>query len=482
LADRFVVRTYATMVGQTARLKAGASRCNMKADPFWASLFPGQVIWDAHPFKGYGEIYPDANTWANIPALRHQASNPPPRPAVTPDETELAILKRQYPEADPSAPPWLDIKADLLAAGVPLKTVMEASSRDLVRILDRVRKPAERSKSKARDEKETLAARARQIADRVERLGNDVIAAFGLTDVAERVAHVNRITQAISVDAAPVIMWLERRRHPDVASLEKRRLATMERDAELAASAEAPEYRNGVVNQNDGSTPTSDGVKLTATLSVFCVLFAAQLRGWADDIESEEAAKAAAIQKDRPTIDASAIVKRLDAIPIGAGGWTDYQSFIGEALVAIFSPDLIEPQTEFRTDEGRSRIDFVFRNQAERGFFFDLAFRYRVFCPNVFFECKNEKDDPKNPAFMQIRSRLAPGRGQLGIIVCRSLNDRETVLERCKDVFSTSQNQQVVMVLSDDEIIELAKRREVGDLPGVSAYMTELWRPILFNA
>jgi hypothetical protein len=62
---------------------------------------------------------------------------------VTPDETELAILARHYPDADPKKPPWEDIKADLLAGGVPTSTVHDATSRDLVRMLDRVRNPSQ---------------------------------------------------------------------------------------------------------------------------------------------------------------------------------------------------------------------------------------------------------------------------------------------------------------------------------------------------
>ena len=57
-------------------------------------------------------------------------------PTVTPTESELAILKRHYPASDANSPPWNDIKADLLAAAIPIETVHNASSLDLVRMLD----------------------------------------------------------------------------------------------------------------------------------------------------------------------------------------------------------------------------------------------------------------------------------------------------------------------------------------------------------
>jgi hypothetical protein len=113
----------------------------MRADARWAEAFPGRVLWDAYPFKTYNELFPDAPTWLNNPALRHQASNPPPRDACTPDEDEIAILRDHYPDCDIADPPWSQIETELLAAGVAPATIRELNTKKLIRLFGRIADP-----------------------------------------------------------------------------------------------------------------------------------------------------------------------------------------------------------------------------------------------------------------------------------------------------------------------------------------------------
>jgi hypothetical protein len=94
------------------------------------------VLWRMYPFF----TPPHAGPVGSFSAAALQAIGTPiPLPTIKPDPAELATLLRHYPDANPAQPPWLDIKADLLAAGIPWDSVSKASSRVLVRMLDSVR-------------------------------------------------------------------------------------------------------------------------------------------------------------------------------------------------------------------------------------------------------------------------------------------------------------------------------------------------------
>jgi len=134
---------------------------------------------------------------------------------------------------------------------------------------------------------ETIAERARQMAERIRRLPDELVASFALTDSRERVSRMRGIATELSFGMFPVITWLERRRSADTAELVKRRLSLVLHEAVQCAGFEIPEYVGGVIRQNGGQTP-SEGARRTGELTATSILFAASLQEWADDIETED--------------------------------------------------------------------------------------------------------------------------------------------------------------------------------------------------
>ena len=55
----------------------------------------------------------------------------------------------------------------------------------------------------------------------------------------------------------------------------------------------------------------------------------------------------------------------------------------------------------------------------------------------------------------QLSSRFGPSRGQVGILVCRSIEDRALLLERCKD--TANDRRGYMLVLEDKDVVELVR-------------------------
>ena len=69
------------------------------------------------------------------------------------------------------------------------------------------------------------------------------------------------------------------------------------------------------------------------------------------------------------------LIDELKNIPVGATGATRYHHLISGILELLFYPHISHPRIEQEIHEGRKRVDIVFSNTAETGFFF-LFCRY----------------------------------------------------------------------------------------------------------
>jgi hypothetical protein len=76
-------------------------------------------------------------------------------------------------------------------------------------------------------------------------------------------------------------------------------------------------------------------------------------------------------------------------------------------------------------NEGRKRIDILFNNSSEKGFFSRLVQLHKFLCPYVSVECKNYAEDPQNPELDQLQGRFSRKRGMVGFLVCRSVPEIE---------------------------------------------------------
>jgi hypothetical protein len=135
---------------------------------------------------------------------------------------------------------------------------------------------------------ETVADRARQMAERIRRLPDDLVASFALANSSDRVSRLQHIATEMSTGMLPVISWLERKRPADKAEMVKRRMHFVLQEVVQCAVLEIPEYAGGTVIMQTGGRPPSDGARRTAEMVVFVILFSATLLEWADDIEAED--------------------------------------------------------------------------------------------------------------------------------------------------------------------------------------------------
>ena len=120
-------------------------------------------------------------------------------------------------------------------------------------------------------------------------------------------------------------------------------------------------------------------------------------------------------------------------------------------------------------------MDIVFSNVATSGFFGRLPL-HGVVCPYVFVECKNYSTDPANPEVDQLAGRLDTIRGMLGILVCRLIENRETLIARCRDGLRQGK---YILVLEDKDIFELVRLRANNAQEGVDDYLDVLFRQLV---
>lgn len=101
--------------------------------------------------------------------------------------------------------------------------------------------------------------------------------------------------------------------------------------------------------------------------------------------------------------------------------------------------------------EGRKRIDIVFNNSAESGFFYNLPNKdVSLPCPFVFVECKNYTGEVANPELDQLGGRFSNRRGRVGILACRSLDDKKTFMKRCADTLNDDRG--LIIPICDEDL------------------------------
>ena len=147
------------------------------------------------------------------------------------------------------------------------------------------------------------------------------------------------------------------------------------------------------------------------------------------------------------------LIERLKEIPVGKGNATEYHRVMVGIMELLFYPSLCSPTVEREIHDGRKRIDITFDNCAENGFFFRLHTTHGIPSSFVMVECKNYSRDIANPELDQISGRFSPNRGQAGIVVCRSIDDMELFICRCRDTYKDLRG--LIIPIVDNDIIQL---------------------------
>jgi len=143
-------------------------------------------------------------------------------------------------------------------------------------------------KQKAKQDYETIADRVRSIAERIDKIGEEIVASFAFTDPNKRMERLRQIQTEISFGMLPVNSWLEMRRPRGTAELVRDRVEYVLREAVQCAGLEIPQYVGGTKHL---TAETSPGAMRTAALVVTTKILASHLWDWGGRIETEDTAE-----------------------------------------------------------------------------------------------------------------------------------------------------------------------------------------------
>jgi len=169
------------------------------------------------------------------------------------------------------------------------------------------------------------------------------------------------------------------------------------------------------------------------------------------------------------------LIFELKKMPEGSQYATQYHHLISGILELLFYPYIAHPRVEQEIHEGRKRIDIVYDNIAQEGFFFLLGTTYDVPCSWIMVECKNYSKDISNPELDQMAGRFAARRGKFGIICCRTIDKCDKFIERERDTVKDGRGW--IIHLTDEEIIMLLEQRK-NDI-NVDDYLVEKYSQII---
>ena len=163
--------------------------------------------------------------------------------------------------------------------------------------------------------------------------------------------------------------------------------------------------------------------------------------------------------------DWDALRQQVLAIPPGREAADRYEKAIEPLLTALFYPWLTNPQVQFPIHQGRKRIDITYTNVSQVGFFRWLSMHYP--CAHLFIECKNYSGEVGNPELDQLSGRFSPSRGQVGLLICRSFDNKPLFLQRCRDTAIDQRG--YILPLDDSDLTILVQYRiqnpDQADLP-----------------
>jgi hypothetical protein len=181
-------------------------------------------------------------------------------------------------------------------------------------------------------------------------------------------------------------------------------------------------------------------------------------------------AATAVLDTDEPGI-ASALITALKSISSGNADASQYHALMIGVLEFLLFPQLIAPKKEREIHEGRKRIDILMENGARGGIFDRLHSIRHIPCSFVPIECKNYSRDIANPELDQISGRFSPVLGKVGLICCRTFEDRELFIQRCRDTFHDDRG--LIVPVDDERITQLLNLIVTGQRRRIDAQFNE---------
>jgi hypothetical protein len=170
------------------------------------------------------------------------------------------------------------------------------------------------------------------------------------------------------------------------------------------------------------------------------------------------------------------LIGSLRAVPPGNDAASTYHRLVAGILELCFYPSLIAPRLEVPINQGRKRIDITFDNAAPSGFFHRLHDVLKIPSAYIVVECKNYSRDVANPELDQLAGRFSVNRGRVGLLVSRTIEDPQVMIQRCADVFKAGGG--LLIPLADEHLIAMLRARAEGDTSPFEDILSALVRQI----
>lgn len=178
----------------------------------------------------------------------------------------------------------------------------------------------------------------------------------------------------------------------------------------------------------------------------------------------------ATLKPKKKVLTAKERIRILMDIKPGNEDATNFHKISYNSLIYIFGNRLSKPNREREINDGRKRIDIIFNNNNKDGFFKNLNSLHQIKCPKIIIECKNYGREIGNPEIDQLQARLNKKRGMFGILLCRSIENKSRMLQRCKDVLNDEKG--YIIVLNDSDLSKLMLLKDDGNETGIDEFMT----------
>jgi hypothetical protein len=170
-------------------------------------------------------------------------------------------------------------------------------------------------------------------------------------------------------------------------------------------------------------------------------------------------------------------INELDNISPGQEDANRYHDSIFTLVQFIFDWALEGFEKEYKMDNGRSRIDIISSNCATGGLFRDFIRDYHA--RTVPMECKNYKADLGNQEFNQIMERLGPGTSQLGMVFCRTVSDKSSIINHLTDRWL--RHRDMILIFDDELVKRFATLRLERDVENIQSLLRILIRAIEYR-
>lgn len=158
------------------------------------------------------------------------------------------------------------------------------------------------------------------------------------------------------------------------------------------------------------------------------------------------------------------MVNRLNAVPAGIAGWSDFENICTEILTYLFVPPLSPPKIQPRSYSEIDRMDAVFPNREDIGNNVWAKIYRELDARLILFEFKNyDKTEIGKNEVNQTRNYLSKPMGKLAIICSNKPPVHQAHIKR-NTIFS--EEGKVILFITKDKLEEMIYIKERGEDPG----------------